>query len=312
MHQSVPQLAALVTHALPGATLHTATPLGARTSLLHLGDGRRVVVRSSASPDPWAGDPVRAEVAALRVLQAEVDLPVASVLACATDTAGEPFALLAYLEGTPLSQVATQLTASDLYTIGRDLGSLLTRVHSYTTDHYGTLDQAHHWQRSTPPANPSVVGEDVAYLHQRLRRAWTQPPLDPQCQQLVAAWLAAPLPTSGQAAVLTHGDLQPDRILVRRRTEGWHLAGLVGWGFAQAWRPGWDHTILLAATADPGGAAPWPYFDLRTGYGIAYDAGTERRYDQVRDLALLPYRLIFYSEAGRTDLVASLLATTDH
>jgi hypothetical protein len=38
-----------------------------------------------------------------------------------------------------------------------------------------------------------------------------------------------------------------------------------------------------------------------------YDATTERRYDQVREFALTPYRLVLFLEAGRADLALALL-----
>jgi hypothetical protein len=115
------------------------------------------------------------------------------------------------------------------------------------------------------------------------------------------AWIAGNLTSTGQPACLVHGDLRPERVLVRRTNRGWAVAGLVGWGFAQAWRPGWDHVALLEHFAGP------VYFSLRVGYGNAYEAAVERAADQLREFALLPYRLALYLEAGRADLALGLV-----
>ncbi|NWF79094.1 MAG: aminoglycoside phosphotransferase family protein, partial [Chloroflexi bacterium] len=46
------QLGRIVAHALPGARLREAEPLGERTLLLTLGEQRRAVLRLGAPPDP--------------------------------------------------------------------------------------------------------------------------------------------------------------------------------------------------------------------------------------------------------------------
>ena len=55
------------------------------------------------------------------------------------------------------------------------------------------------------------------------------------------------------------------------------------------------------------GVADNAYFSLRVGYGNAYDETTERRYDQLREFALRPYRLVLFLEAGRADLALALM-----
>ncbi|HEX5691131.1 MAG TPA: hypothetical protein VFX76_14050, partial [Roseiflexaceae bacterium] len=82
------------------------------------------------------------------------------------------------------------------------------------------------------------------------------------------------------------GGLRPDAILVRRSENRWSLSALLGWEQALGWSPAWDHTTFLDAAAGP------RWFGLRVGYGNSYDETTTRAYEQVREHALRPYRML--------------------
>jgi aminoglycoside phosphotransferase (APT) family kinase protein len=313
------QLARIVAHAMPGARLLGAEPLGERTLLLELREGRRAVLRLGAPADPGAGDPLRAELAALTALQGEIDLPLPAVLAhdLAGD-AGAPYLLTSYLEGMSLVEAIGAMAEEQRYEVGQALGAALARIHGYAARAYGALDPA------DPPAIPPDAAvarddagepltdagdEDVRYLLARLdasvQTAREAGELDAEGEQRIAAWAREHVAPTGRPAALVHGGLQPDRILVRRRERRWVLGGLAGWGFAQAWRPAWDHAAVQEQFA---GA---DYFGLRVGYGNAYDETTERRYDQLREFALRPYRMALFLEAGRPDLALALTHTSE-
>lgn len=324
------QLATMVSQALPGSKLHTAQPLGARTLLLTLGDRRRVVLRQTGQPDEWAGEPVTAEARALRALRAEIDLPLPELLAYepAGDAAGAPYALLSYVEGRPLPEVLPELNEDQRYAIGRGLGAIMLRVHSRMVPDYGALPadddiwsleqrepspekqrrprQARRVEPARPPEPHGSADRD--YLAARLTRALDTAlhagELDASEYDQVQTWLGAKLLSYGQRASLVHGDLRPECVLVRRRERNWQISGVLGWGYAQAWRPGWDHTVLLEACAGQ------KYFGVRVGYGTAYDDAVERTYDQLRHLALMPYRIVLYLEAGRADLALNAIQAT--
>ncbi|MCU0490140.1 MAG: phosphotransferase [Chloroflexaceae bacterium] len=323
------QLERLVAQEL-GAKLRERQPLGERTQRLTLGDGRRVVLRQSGQSDEWAAEPVAAEVRALRAMVNELDQPLPELLACNLDD--EPWALLSCVEGLPLPQVLPELSEAQRYDVGRAIGELMLRVHMYTLPEYGPLPaSASLWQldRREPPPPPDSAGlgkkqkppkrpeptvlpplntADVVYLHRRLDRAldgaMEAGELNEETAAQVRGWVSANSDSTGHRASLVHGDLRPERMLLRQDRRGWRLAGLVGWGYAQAWRPGWDHVLLMDTCAGN------DYFSLRVGYGNAYDETNQRAYDQVRPLALLPYRLIFYLEAGRADLALRELHVT--
>ena len=309
------QLGRIVAHAMPGARLLGAEPLGERTLQLELREARRAVLRLGAPADPGAGDPLQAELAALTALRGEIDLPLPEILA--HDLAGDsgtPYLLTSYLEGMSLIEAMPAMSEDQRYELGRALGAAIARVHGYTAPAYGALDPAY------PPAvrpEPEPVtnaegeplappdDEDLRYFQARLdaagRTAVAAGELDGAGAAHLSAWAEANLAATGRPACLVHGDLQPGRVLVRRREKRWALAGITGWGFAQAWRPAWDHAAAMEQFADAN------HFGVRVGYANAYDETTERRYDQLREFALHPYRLVLFLETGRADLALATL-----
>jgi aminoglycoside phosphotransferase (APT) family kinase protein len=269
------------------------------------------VLRLGDAADPWAGDPLAAEAAALAALRAEIDLPLPELLAYDDGAgAGTPYLLCSHLEGLPLPDVVADLDEESRYELGRELGALLARVHGYGAAAYGPLSPAAPPSSRRPEPTEGLSearSADADYMAARIGRG-VEAALAAgdfgelsRAAEALRAWLAANLAGSGQSACLVHGDLRPERVLLRRRERGWRVGGLVGWGFAQGWRPGWDHAGLMERFAGP------EYFGLRVGYGNAYDETTERRYDQLREFALLPFRLALFLEAGRADLALGLV-----
>jgi aminoglycoside phosphotransferase (APT) family kinase protein len=300
----------ILAHAMPGARLGDAVSLGDRTLLLSLGERRRVVLRLGAEADAWAGDPLAAEAAALTALRAEIDLAVPELLAYDDGAGmGQPYLLCSHLEGVPLPDALGEIDEEARYVLGRELGAIMARVHGYAAASYGPLSPANPPSPRRAPAKAGEITEsrsdDVDYLAARvehgLAAALAAGELDGAAAEGLRAWMSTNLAGSGQAACLVHGDLRPERVLLRRRERAWRVAGLVGWGFAQGWRPGWDHAGLMEHFAGP------DHFGLRVGYGNAYDESTERRYDQLREFALLPFRLALFLEAGRADLALGLV-----
>ncbi len=303
---SLPQIERMVNRILPGARLRDVAPLGLRSLLVTLSD-RQIVLRFPAGVDRWAGEALHAEALALRTLQAEIDLPLPSVVGEVAASGDDPPALaLGYIAGTPLPEVITAIDAESRFAIGQALARVMVRVHSYLTPHYGPLLSA---ALPIPTDHPAIPGADIAYLRQRVAVAVAAAEASGQLTDEQSQWLQQRLThwvtTTGRPACLVHGDLHPRRLIVRRRERDWRLVGVVGWGFAQAWRPGWDHAALHLNFADP------EYFDVRVGYGAAYDEMTDRRYDQVREFALLPYRLTLLIERERADLALHIAAELD-
>ncbi|WP_322823338.1 aminoglycoside phosphotransferase family protein [Chloroflexus sp.] len=303
---SLPQIERIVTRILPGTRVRDAAPLGARSLLITATD-RQFVLRLPAGVDQWAGEALQTEALALRSLQAEIDLPLPSVLGMTPAVADDPPALaLSYLAGTPLSEIITAVEEDARFAIGEALATVMIRIHSYQAPQYG---QIHPDNLPTLTPQSPAPGADVAYLRQRVATAIgaavAQGRMTPDQSDWLQRRLGEWLTTTARPACLVHGDLHPRRLIVRRRERDWRLAGVVGWGFAQTWRPAWDHATLHLNFADP------EYFGLRVGYGTAYNETTDRRYDQVREFALLPYRLTLLIERECVDLALNIATGLD-
>jgi len=99
-------------------------------------------------------------------------------------------------------------------------------------------------------------------------------------------WFEQQFQPVGRQPALIYGEMSPRTILVQQAERGWWISGLTGWGHALGWCPAWDHVTLLDATEEQ------RYFGLRVGYGNGYDDNTTRTYEQVREHALAPYRML--------------------
>jgi hypothetical protein len=99
--------------------------------------------------------------------------------------------------------------------------------------------------------------------------------------------------------------MSPRTILVQQAERGWSISGLTGWGQALGWSPAWDHVTLLDATEEP------RYSGLRVGYGNGYDDNTTRTYEQVREHALVPYRMLLMLDRMQLAYARSDIAEID-
>lgn len=303
---SLLQIERIVSRALPGTRIRDVAPLGTRSLLVTASD-RQFVLRLPAGVDRWAGEALQTEALALRTLQTEIDLPLPSVLGETPAVGDDPPALaLSYLSGTPLSEIITAIDEESRFAIGQALAMVMARVHSYQAPYYGPLQPD---ALPTPTTQSPVPGADITYLQQRVALAASaavdQNLMTTEQRDWLMRRLAEWLTTTARPACLVHGDLHPRRLIVRRRERDWRLVGVVGWGFAQTWRPGWDHATLQINFADP------DYFGLRVGYGTTYNDTTDRRYDQVREFAILPYRITILLERDAVELALHIATGLD-
>src|SRR3712207_1976915 len=126
MSLTTQQLEAIVARAFPGERLAESRALSEDRYALKLPSGERltVMVYSAANQAATAA-------AALRLLRAEVDLPVPQLRASDPpgDTIGTPYLLLSELSGEPLDQQMPRIGEGQLYELGRKLGEAICRVH---------------------------------------------------------------------------------------------------------------------------------------------------------------------------------------
>ena len=270
------QLETILARALPGEKLGEWRALDDDRYVIAVAGGDRLNVQMYATPDQAA---TAAE--ALRLLRGEVDLPIPQLRA--SDTAGEtigaPYLLLSDMPGEPLEQALPRIGDEQLYKLGRRLGETLCRVHRLVCERYGQLS-----------GEPIEANDERGYVLARLDRAVGRCGdlglLDRRAGAELAEWFEKRFQPVGRQPALIHGGLSPRSILVQQASQGWRVSGLVGWGQSLGWSPAWEHVTLLDTTEDA------RYFSLRVGYGNGYDNNTTRTYEQVREHALAPYRIL--------------------
>jgi len=270
------QLETIVDRALPGDGLREWRALPADRYALAVAGGERLNVQVY---DSTAQAATAAE--ALDLLRGEVDLPIPQLRAsdAAGDTVGVPYLLLSDLAGEPLEQALPRISDEQLYRLGRRLGETLCRVHRLICDRYGQL--------SGEPIDAADERSYVlAWLGRAVQRCGELGLLDRRSGAELTKWFEQQFKPVGRQPALVYADLNPRTILVQQAERGWWISGLTGWGQARGWSPAWDHVTLLDATEEP------RYFGLRVGYGNGYDDNTTRTYEQVREHALAPYRLL--------------------
>jgi hypothetical protein len=278
MALSPQQIEAALGHALPGATLRSAEPQAAGATLT-LSDGRTLILRLYT--------PGAAEPQALSLLATCDDVPAPRLAAFCAEAGplAQPYGLLTPVEGGPLTLALPRLDDHRRYELGHELGAIIARVHRVTLPSYGTL-------ADTQTATAGERAYTLARLEQAIEACGAA--LSAATAKNLRHWFDGGIAESGRHAALCHAALDLARVLVRPNAGRWQIGGIVGWGDALGWRPGWDHAAFLESAARPDA------FSLRVGYGEGYEEATERTYDQVREHALAPYRLIMHLERAAT------------
>jgi aminoglycoside phosphotransferase (APT) family kinase protein len=289
------QLETIIDRALPNDALREWRALpGDRYALASAG-GERLNVQVYDSADQAA---TAAE--ALGLLRGEVDLPIPQLRAndAAGDTVGVPYLLLSDVLGEPLEQALPRISDEQLYKLGRRLGETLCRVHRLICERYGQLSG----EQTDPADERSYVLEG---LERSVRRCAELGLLDRRTGAELIEWFEQQFQPVGRQPALVYGAMSPRTILVQQAERGWWISGLTGWGQALGWSPAWDHVTLLDATEEP------RYFSLRVGYGNGYDDNTTRTYEQVREHALAPYRVLLMLDRMQRAYARSDIAEID-
>ncbi|HET9223816.1 MAG TPA: phosphotransferase [Roseiflexaceae bacterium] len=279
-----PELEAIVNRAFPGERLAESRALGDDRYALALPGGERLTVQIYGSAEEAA-----TATAALRLLRAEVDLPIPQLRASdpEAETIGRPYVLLSELSGEPLDQALPRLGEEQLYTLGRKLGETVCRVHRLICERYGALVG----DDTDTAADERSYG--LARLERELEQCSALGILDRRIAAEAHDWFDRGFQPVGRQAALVCGGLAPSTILVRQSENRWWISGLLGWEHALGWSPAWEHVTFFDATHSP------RYFSLRVGYGNGYDDQTSRPYEQVREHALVPYRILLTLQGMR-------------
>jgi hypothetical protein len=289
------QLEIILAQALPGEPLRDWRALPDERYTVVIAGGERLNVQVYPSPTAAA---TAAE--ALRLLRGEIDLPIPQLRASdpTGEVAGAPYLLLSDTPGEPLDQALPHIADEQLYTLGRQLGEAFCRVHRLVCERYGQLDGE---QIDTDDERGYVL----ARLEEGTQRCGELGLLDRRSGAELAEWFEQQFQPTGRQPALVHGGLSPRNILVQQTDRGARISGLIGWDTALGWSPAWEHVTLLDAIENP------RYFGLRVGYGNGYDQNTTRTYEQVREHALAPYRVLLMLDRMQQAYAGSDIAEID-
>ncbi len=259
-----------------GVRIREAVSLGDDRWMLELADSERGIVQRFASADALT----TAETA-LHRLRGEIDLPIPQIrrLDVADAAPNERWALLTGISGDPLSRKLPQIADESLYSIGIQLGRAVYRIHRVAGGRYGALTGD----------DPCAADDERQYMLMRLERDLADAVALNAMSHGEAADVRRALQTfipPGRQAALLNGGLAPKTLLVTQRDGRWTLSGILGWEHALSWCPAWEHVTFLDACEGQ------RCFSLRVGYGNGYDNETQRTYEQVRESALRPYRVL--------------------
>jgi aminoglycoside phosphotransferase (APT) family kinase protein len=231
------EAAALLRPALGDVSVTALAPLAGGHS------NTNIHVRLDAAPHNvvlrlYQRDPaqMRKEAALARLVAGRVPAP--AYLYCGTRANGQGYAVVEWLDGTPLQPLVRRASEDDLAAAGRDIGRALAAIHGFTFPRAGFLDGD---LTVTPfPGGASnagfletmfagIAGERLGHALAADVVAYAK-----ANEQRAAAWNDPPR--------LTHFDFGSSNILVRG---DFSLAGIVDWEFAAAASPAPDFGNLL-------------------------------------------------------------------
>ncbi len=211
-------------------------------------------------------DPAQAaKERSIHALAARHGLPVPRLWWGADDNpiTGSPYAVVDWVDGQRLDDVAALLDGQSLRGLGASIGAVLARVHRVTFAVAGFFDSALNVATPIDVASAGLRG----FLHRCLIDGPGGERLGSDLARALMAFVdaeAAVLDTWDGPPCLTHADFGGTNILVRPAEEGWTLAAVLDWEFAFSGSPFFDLGNLLRP---PLGRLPGFADAVAAGYG---------------------------------------------
>lgn len=257
---------ALIQPVFPGQRAYACVPVAgglANTNLrVTLADQAQPVLLRlyTRSPDEAAKEPALSQRVASHA-------PVARFFHFATDNpvTGHPYAVLEWIDGERLEQVAPTASVMELGELGAAVGAALAGIHAITFSETGFFDAA------LTIAQPISVGSDglIGFLRQCLLDGRAGARLGADLTRELVGFVereAGLLDTWDGPPCLSHSDFGGSNILVRRSAKGWQVAAVLDWEFAFSGSPFFDFGNLLRP---PLGTRPGFEQAVRDGYVAA-------------------------------------------
>ncbi len=247
------QLAALLERHNLGA-LRSIAPLGdqARNPLLRINDELVLRVNRRAPELPLLAKEARI----LRRLSRADGVPAPALLALDTARDLVPYdaLILRYVEGVSADQVWPTLGAAQRQQISLELGRIVAAIQAVRWPLYGDLLPGHGFLESSRWAD--VVLHRASALADR---AAQMPNFPPHLLDGIIAMLndGDALFDTASPPTLTHTDLTPGNVLLRRVGDAWRVVALIDWNRALIADAVWEFADLWHDPSDP---FPWVAF----------------------------------------------------
>jgi hypothetical protein len=218
-------------------------------------------------------------VQALQMLHGESGIPQMWAADPHGRITGQPAVIVDAPQGQPLANLAGRLNHDQAYAVGRQLGSMVSRLHLMQYEQHGSLAGAARFDDAQTHLLARFQESGI-----RLQEAGIASASD--INEMYTLLVALSGQVSGPA-VLICGDIDPQSVLVERVGKSLQVRQLTSWSSAFGGRPAAEHVRVL----DRFGGAEW--FSLRVGYGEAYDESAQRPTDQLRESALQAEHIVW-------------------
>jgi aminoglycoside phosphotransferase (APT) family kinase protein len=194
----------------------------------------------------YTRDPMtcRTEVALNALVRERVPVPAISYADTEGELMGTPYALVEWVEGTPLTELLATGGGQEIERAGESAGAVLARIAAFTFPAAGFFGP----ELTIAEPLPIGPGAFVALLDDWLAPGPAHDQLGDEMTARLLGFIHAQAPlleATQDAHTLVHGDYKASNLLVRARDESWEVAAVLDWEFAFSGPPLFDLAIML-------------------------------------------------------------------
>jgi len=251
----------------------------------------KVYLRPTEKREPWR------ETYILRRVAEETGVPVPQVLLF--DDSGQlldvPYALHTSLPGCSLRMALPGMAQEDIEVVGYEMGRYLARLHVMTGERYGD------YFVEDPLANPRERDYTLARVDLWLKECEDYRLIPPNLIEVLRQTFERADCLDQEKPCLVHGDYHEGNVSVEKGAVSYHVTGVSGFEYSQAWSREWDMVRLFGHVFER-------YPILQDGFLDGYTesvALSERFWDRLRlyQLAMYIFQIQYGHSIGDIDLI---------
>lgn len=250
----------------------------------------KVYLRPTEKREPWR------ETYILKRVAEETGVPVPQVLLF--DDSGQlldtPYALHTHLPGCSLRTVLPEMAQEDIEVVGYEMGRYLARLHVMTGERYGD------YFVEDPLAHPRERDYTLARVDSWLKECEDHRLIQPNLIETLRQTFERADCLDQEKPCLVHGDYHEGNVRVEKGTVSYHVTGISGFEYSQAWSREWDMVKLFGHVFER-------YPVLQDGFLDGYTESvelSERFWDRLRlyQLAISVFQIQYGHSIGDADL----------